>query len=726
MINDVTAIDESEYPVDELTPESEAWTRLWAKHMQRYTTRAKFWAPRIKIGKQCSRFERRDIFTPKQRAKYLKVENKWPIEPQEMKPVIATLEKLIEKGVPGSDITFEDDTPAPNAAQPDTVKTVISMMKHKLKIHDKRKKVLHKGLVVGYPICLMAEYTGGMAVPGAIPLRFSVLPWDSVLPKQYYTSEDGEDIDDVIIVKWAEEAELLRTYPKRKKAFKQYQEVYSKDEGFQKRLLDTDVSSTATDRSDRIYQMVSEAKFNSQGGQYFVMESRFPIVKKRRVWINSETLDVIIPPPTWDEARTEAWLQENPGYDNSAEVDVKTSWVTTISSDGFVWENKESWYQEDGALPCAWYIADTVDNLPTGLGEDMLPYILMIAACETEGLSQVRKGSGTTTFISEGVVVNPERLGSELSAEDGVVLLKKGSTPRENVMQTNKQPNTTFLDLAEREGRKLANVHRISDAAMGATINRQSVRAKQAQVEQTLAPQARYVDNFQSFTLQIENLLCKLIPRVLTEQMVVQIKDEYGMPTPEVTVNQTGYDAVSGEAKVIANDLTSERYRAEPVIGDDSATSRETQMSEFMDVMTAVGNQLFKLDPRMLASVLNVFPNRFAKEAAKFIAENGEKAMQSQQAAQQAELDYKKGVQAQRKEIDLAKINTPKASVRFAAEDIANAPMGAKLLYSMMQEAITKNEMEGSGVGEAPEQYMAQPTEGAGNEEAMAQAAGGV
>jgi hypothetical protein len=103
---------------------------------------------------------------------------------------------------------------------------------------------------------------------------------------------------------------------------------------------------------------------------------------------------VIILPPDWDDARKEEWLSMNPEYTVEHEIEVKTLWVTTISSDGFIWENREHWYQEDGRLPCAWYIADTVDNQPMGLGEDLLPYILLKTAFKIEGLSQVRKGTG--------------------------------------------------------------------------------------------------------------------------------------------------------------------------------------------------------------------------------------------------------------------------------------------------------------------------------------------
>jgi hypothetical protein len=161
----------------------------------------------------------------------------------------------------------------------------------------------------------------------------------------------------------------------------------------------------------------------------------------------------------------------------------------------------------------------------------MLPYVLMIAAAETEGLSQVRKGSGTTTFIEEGAVKNVRRMYKEMSLENGVVVTKKGRSIQDSVKVEKRTPNTTFFDLSERTRARNEDVHRINDAAMGATVNRQSEAAKQAQLAQTMAPQKHYVDAYHDFTLQIEELICFLIPRVLTEPMLIEMRDEFGETT---------------------------------------------------------------------------------------------------------------------------------------------------------------------------------------------------
>lgn len=730
-MNDFYSIDESDpkYSLDRLIPESDEWVGLFQKLLTQYKTRANFWKGKIDLGKKCVRFERRDILTPEQRARYIAVEDKIPIEPQEIKPVIATLERLIRNAVPGTDIAFEDETPPPNAASPDVMKFVISKFKHRLGIPSKRSKALHKGLITGYPICTWADkQRDAQFIPGGIPLKISVRPWDSVLPPLYYESETGDDIDDVIFIKMMDRNQLLETFPARKEAFATWEKEKNGDPFVMDRLTMMNNSETYKDRANFIYDMVTQAKFDAKGGRYFTIQHVFPITRKYMAWVNPATQDVVIPPPDWPQKRINEWSAAHPEFELLNNVPVKTLWVTTVSSDGFIWENRISWYQMDGKLPAAWFIADTVDNMPTSVTEDMLPYVLMSSVCETEGLSQVRKGAGTTTFVQEGSVINVEDLGAELAAENGVVIITKTVPITEAVQTKDRKPNTTFLELSDRTINRLQNVHRINDVAMGATANRQSSQAKRTQIEQTLAPQSRYVESYHSYLLQLENLLCSLIPLVVTEETVIEMKDEFGADPRQEVVNQTEYD-YAGQAKIVANDILTCRYRAEPTIGDDSRTSRENQLIEFTEIMEATGNQLFKLDPTMLGAFLKIFPNKFAREAAKYILENGQALKQQEAQAAQMEAQADMDKIDKRHKVEIAKLKTPKVAFRFDPKAIEEAPEGAKLMYEIMSAYEQKNaaadvelptsQAQTEETGEGVDEQVTEE-EGAGNEE-MAQ-----
>ena len=280
---DYLEIDESspEYDIERLTPGSDEALALFQKHLSRYVARSRFWKSRLDIGKKCMNFMRRDIFTPGQRSKYLQVDKKWPIEPQEMKPVINALAHQIQHSAPSTDTTYEDEDPPETAAKPETMSTVLTWLKQQLKIERRLRRALKDGLITGYPICLWFDTIRGVAaVPGMIPLKPTVLPWDSALPSEWFREEDGSDIDEVIVIKQMTKAELLKTFPNRAPAFKKHNELLKSDDGYMDRLLHMDNVSNANDRRDLIYNLVTQGKFDSQGGYYFVMQDVYPIRKK--------------------------------------------------------------------------------------------------------------------------------------------------------------------------------------------------------------------------------------------------------------------------------------------------------------------------------------------------------------------------------------------------------------------------------------------------------------
>jgi hypothetical protein len=678
-------IDESEskYALNRLNPETDEAINLWHKHVSIYTSRARFWNPRLEMGKKCMDAMRRRIFTPQQRAKYMFTEKKWPIELQLTKKFINTLTSEIKKAVPGADITFEDSTPPENAAKPETFSTVINHVKQQKKILQKNNRVLRSGLITGYPCWLWFDKIRGVsAVPDMIPLIPSVLPWDSTLPEEYFDEDNG--IRDLIILHRITKKDLYDTYPTRAATHKRHRELLKRDDGFMERLLGMEKTTTANDRKNSLFKMISEARFNSEGGYYFMMQHVFPNSIKQRVWIDPETYSVFVPPIDWTDQRREMWLNEHQEYHLSSEIPINTLWITTISTDGFIWENNEHWYQEDGELPGVCFIPPMIDNIPTGAVEDALPYVLLASTSMTEGLDQVRRGTSRLTVISEGSIKNVGRVNQELSAAEGVIIAKKGYTPKDAVNSQTRTPNTTFIEFDDKIEEKLWEVYSLNDAMVGRTNPRQSEKAKLRELKQGLSPHGSFVDNWSDYTLREENLLCKLIPLTMTEEMVITIKDEYGQEQEPVTINGEEYD-YSGEAHRVVNDIVSARYRAIAAIADNSATSREAQMIVFTDLLEAIGNQLFKLDPTFLGKTFGMFPNIFAREASKFLIEYGQRMEKQQMAIAQSEAQSDAAKQKQRREIEMEKIKRPRITLKLSPEDVENAPEGMKLMYTLMK-----------------------------------------
>lgn len=689
-------IDETQekYSLEKLKIKSEEWIRLWTKNLLFYDAYSRFWKTRLETAKKCMNYMRGEIFTYGQRTKLTDVQKKIPVETREMNSVITSLADQIKKMVQSSMVTMEDESPPENAAAPEVVNVVLRWLLNKLKVERKKNKALKQGLTVGYPQWIWFDMRRAVGEITAF-LEASLLPWDSTLCTPYFEEEDGSDIDDIIRVAFKTKHELLEQYPDRKDALEEHEGALKNDPGYIKQLLQTEDANTADERKSILFNMLQTSRFDSMQGYYFVAERVFCVEKPQTVHIKqgteNEEDDVVLLPPDWNKKRKEEWLAAHPEYDVSDTRPVKTLWVTCIDTTGFIWENGEHWYQNDGELPGKCYIPDMIDREPIGAGEPMLPYILGISVSKTEGLDQVRKGTGTITFIEEGAVKNPKHLNRELSKSNGVVIIrKKAKSGMKAVHQEKRTPNTTFLDYEEREREQMKAVHNVNESVMGRTHPRQSKIAKEKEIEQGMAPQSSYIENYSNFDLDLTQLLCNMMPYCLTENQIIEVKDEYGekdLVDPSTgqppEVNVPGFD-YSGQASIVANDLTSAKYRIIPVPSEDTPTSRERDLREFVELLEAVGNSLFQINPKLLANILLTWPNRYAKEAGKFLLEYADQAAQAEQQVAQMEQQVDMQKEQGRRAVDMEKIKRPKLTFKIDPKDIQEAPMGAKIMMEIL------------------------------------------
>jgi hypothetical protein len=140
-------------------------------------------------------------------------------------------------------------------------------------------------------------------------------------------------------------------------------------------------------------------------------------------------------------------------------------------------------------------------------------------------------------------------------------------------------------------------------------------------------------------------------------------------------------------------------------VGDDSVTSRESQQKEFIEILEAVGNQLFKLDPTLLANIFSTYPNIFARETAKFLREYGIRAEQAQAQQAQADLAFEEKKQLRLAKADSEKVKRPKVSIKLDPQSLQDAPEGMKVLYQFIKqyEAETAKEKK---MAEEAEQFQ--------------------
>lgn len=742
MVLDWREIDEAEerFETQRCFPGSDVAKLLTQKKLSQYNEYSRFWAPRIEMGRKCQRYHSRKIFTPEQREYYETTLNKIPVEPQELKPIISSLMFMVSRRINPGTVTMEDDNPPPTAARPEVVQTVLKWLQNKIKLEHKQKSALRDGLVTGYPQVLWFDMvTGEDGI--STDLQATLLPWEASLPSPQFTDPYGTDIDDLIDCNMRTRRQMLDMFPERESALAKHEEMMRSElkgngENGYKTLEMALNDLTSADRSDYLANQILLRQFDAINGNYFVIRHTFPVKYMRTVWYSEELDDAVEIPESWESWRVDAWKAAHPEYDRAVRREMKTLWSTIISGDGFVWYNGQHWYQNEGKLPAAMFVADMVDRQPTGVAEDLLPYIFSVAVCETEGLDQVRKGTGSVTFVEEGSLQNPESLGKELNSANGVVTLKNlkgGRTTKDVVTWRERKPNTTFLDFGDRHRQQMREVHHVKESVTGSFGGRQSFKAKQTEIDQSMAPQAPYVNSYEQFTFNTNSLLCSLFPYVLNEEIVVEIEDEFGQSDGPMKVNEEQYNAEGTQAQIVANDLTSVRYRYVSKPGNDSETSREDQMREFVEMLSAFGNTLLQLNPAFMANFLLNLPNRYARQAGKYMQEAAGAASQQQQAEKQQDRDADKMKQQTRTVIELMKILGPRLMMKTDSQDIAAAPEGFRLFYQMylaqtqqaQQIAQQSMALNGTQVPQQPQPQLPQMEAAQQQEPAMMAGAGG-
>ncbi len=672
-----------QYRIDKLVPGSDDAMKLFAKHLLDFQDKAKFWKLSLDVGMKCMQMRRRDIFTSGQRKKYID-DDKIPVEPQEMKVVINALGDLIRKGVRTSVVTYDDNTPSDTAASPEVINSVIKQLEVETRLQRLKEEALDNALITGFPSWILfdQEYD----ITGDHKQLYAFIPkWNSVLPYQWFKNKDGSDIIDIVIIYFLSDEELEDAYPDRYEVYKKHNKQNGYDKENFSRVLGEDTENTVSDRSNIIMNAINSADFDTKNGQHMILEHLYQVRKKRELQIREDPYDVVEMLSVWDEQRKEKWKLTHQDYDLKHVENAKCLWVTTIGSNGFVWENGEHWFQEDGALPGKCLIADMVDGIPTAIGPDMMPRILSKAASDTEGLNQVRVGSKTTTHLVGGTLLDPGSVKPEMNSQNGVVrhdmdAVKKLGGVKNSVMEVKSTPNTTFFEFSNKTREDMNYENGINDAMRAITHPRQSDKAKQSDLTQGLSTQSNYVMAYNYFELDIKNLLLKLLPYRYTEEEIIQINDDYGKPKDNMKINEGGFNYF-GEAEIIANDLTICRYKAIPILKDDSPTNKEREKQELMDFLASAGNTLLQY-PKFFSSILMSLENRFAKELGSQIAEQAEQMEQAQQAQAQAEKQQEKEIEDGRRAVDYAKMDKTKKSfnINIKPEDAQQNTAGTQAL----------------------------------------------
>lgn len=684
------------YLLENLTnPQSKEYIKLHGSVISRHKELAHFWDKRISIGKMCNEYMERKIFTDAQYNAFL-ANNKLPVEPQELKPIINSLQEHVIKTCRPGHVECEDTTLPPTAIHPDDMNAVLLHVRKKFLIDDMKDDACREGLVAGFPIWVWVDWeadkNGG---------RGEIVPelreWDSVLPGPF-RKNNGTDIHEVVLIDILSTDELYHQFPHRRELI---DKVLKGDQ-----VLDVDNHEELEDQLDldeetwiNLYESASTGQMQSeQQGLHTVYRRVYQVFKPRIAYVSQKLSDAVEIPETWSEEEEQAWAANHPEYER-VEESAYTLWETTVTSSGIILENAPCWYQNDGQLPGVCFVADRTNKKPSGAAEDLLSYILTIAISETEGLAQVQRGSGQTTFVKPRALRNPETFDSDMASDDGTVLLNDNAEINDDIKVVQKRPNTTFLDHSANTSAKMERVHNVNAVMRGFSAPSKSGISQDRDIQQGMTAQSSFVRNFGRFDLALNQMLLQMIPMFMTAEEVIQIEDEFGR-TKEVSINVEEFSMQMDEeqgrvrpvAEIIANDLLSAKYRFVITPGDNSYTGKMQALVQFNEIFKAIGNSILKLDPMAAAMMFKQFPNRYAQDIGQQLEATAKEKEQAAIAQAQMEQDSIERDKLMEQAYEIRKAAMPNLVASMSLEEIKSAPEAFRMLLEHVQYLTQREE----------------------------------
>ena len=506
-------------------------------------------------------------------------------------------------------------------------------------------QMLFNGCTTGCPQVLWFDYAKSPEMDQIAGLIMDALRFDTFALAPFNMA-DGSDCREIIRMKRCSDAELIEENPDQEDVITRHYGLVKEDKLDVSAIIKQTAGMSIEDARFLEYNVIAGLCDSNRDGRRLVLERLYPVIVDAKVAISMDAegdseLDYQILPPKWTEKRTREWQAQNPQYKISNHK-INALWMTRWTREGVILQNKMHWFQEttdkgEPILPIAVFVPQIIDGVPSGPGPDDSPLVLMKAISETEALHDIRCGSGDVLAYMRGSVVNFEEIPTELSIGNGIMQLDPTHAPGgidANLKFLTRNPNQNYLKYAEKTEQELDKTDLINRGIQGQSVTNQSGIAKQTEIARAIVGYSIIVDNFNQTYQRVKNMECLLVPYVFTEDQTIQLADDDKQQSEQVTVNQTEYD-LSGKPKVVANDLSSVKWRWRLVPGDDSLTARQQELNEMLIFWNTAAPALIAQDETLatLASVMKSMSNRTAKEIGKMIEEKAN--VKAQQLSQQ-------------------------------------------------------------------------------------------
>lgn len=685
MVKDLESIKEPEVSLEGKSWDDEDVRLLWAKNQLIYRSLADFWTPAMQTGKKLFDYLHGEIFDEAVRAEYEQVLGKIPIEPRVMKQKINFLAGELKKTIRSGKIITEGGM---SVNEISTANLILKFFDSKIKEEFLLNEMLVNGITACLPQVIWFDHAKTVYRDQMAGLTADLLRWDSFVLEKYFKQAAGEDVRTICRIMRQGRAEMVDENPNREDAIKEHFERIG-DDVFADLIEDT--TGLTVEHSRALYYEVMTGLADTRlDGKQLVIERLSPVKTKAEIAIrmdkeNDKTIDYQMRPGTWEDERWERWKRDNERDYVFLEDDVEILWQSRWTGEGLMLQNRPHWFQEHDdtghiILPIVIFTPQIIDGKPTGPGHDYEHKILMKAIVETELLHDIRTGSGDLLVYRKGTIDNAEDLPHEMSAGNGIVVMdSEGPNAEkpisENIVIMKRTANKEYGEYSDRIDRDIDATDLLTPAVMGAHSPRQSNTAKQTEIAQALIGYSNISDNLNNSRLRLKNLECMLIPYVFTEQQVIEIQDDEDNDVQRVTVNEREFD-LQGNGKVVANDLSSVRWRWRLVDGDDSPTQREAELNEMLIFWNTAAPVLIEADETltMLSSVLKSMGNKTANKLGSVIEEKAK--IKADQLSQQEMAKLMAELEEKRSKMESDKIKAMRAGFSFSvtAEDLQFHP----------------------------------------------------
>jgi hypothetical protein len=673
---------------------------LTAKQFVLFRKLADYWEPIHRRGRTLeNRFEGK-ILDAAQKTYYTEIESKIVLEPPIAKAPIRALAGTALKSRKSGQIVTERGgimEAADNSTELETINAVLKDMEIKTNEGHCITEALTSAFVSCYWNVILFDMDRPSRNPDGMRYKMRNLPWDSCLfGPSTIRKPDGSDIKEMFYFDLRSIADLIDNFPDMKKQITDHFEAgeYA-DSKMLSSIRNWDHNLTADERGTMydIIENASRSRANDTGLAKVVMRL-FPIKRKEDVWINiyDDSGDNFeIRPPEWSDEEWAKWQNENPHYVGPYEREAIVLWMTVFTTSGLMLYNGPHWFQENGQLPCSFWLGDVTGGQPTGPMADMSDDVLANCVAEIEYLDDMRKGTGRMFVAREGALTGEslENLTAEANKSLGVVFVSKDfhGSVNDAVVEKVRKPNDHWKTYAEQRKQGMFENTRINEALLGEHSPRQSAIAKEAEIGQALTVNARYIDNMNMSWQYHQNLKLKLIPYFYTDHCVIEIMDDDGgnMQMFEVNVPD-GYD-MEGNVSSVVNDLTAHRYRWKVNAVDDSPTAKTRNAEEAMMILNGGAGPLLQADPSggLFAQFLSSLDNTMLKKMGNKLLETSQQSSQAMAEEEQRKGAIEDTLKLSKAKADLLRAEKANVHLNFRAQDLNDFP-GLYELYLQMQQ----------------------------------------